>query len=148
MCVIDHLDEGDAASGDPSPVTADGVFRSICVGYEKKTAETSLKGVHVVVQGLGHVGYKLCQYLHAAGAKLTVSNISADVLRKAESEFNAKVVDPDEIYKVEADIFSPCALGAVINPETVDQLKVKVIAGDLVTLRRRNDRRNRIAGIR
>ena len=123
------LNEGEAASGDPSPVTADGVFRSIRIGYEKKTGEKSLEGVHVAVQGLGHVGYKLCEHLHGAGAKLSVSNISTDVLRKAESEFDAKVVEPDEIYGVKADIFAPCALGAIINPETLDQLKVKVIAG-------------------
>ncbi|NNC37213.1 MAG: Glu/Leu/Phe/Val dehydrogenase [Acidimicrobiales bacterium] len=123
------LEEGDAASGDPSPVTADGVFRSIKVGVEKQIGSRSLKNVHVAVQGLGHVGYALCQHLHDAGAKLSVTDINEDVLIKAESAFDANIVDPDEIYAVDAEVFAPCALGAVINPDTIERLKCKVIAG-------------------
>lgn len=123
------LDEGDAASGDPSPVTADGVFRSIQVGYEKKTGSRSLKGVRIAVQGLGHVGFNLCQRLHKAGASLTVTDINTTILKKAETELDAKIVEPNDIYDVAADVFSPCALGAVIHPDTIDRLKCKVIAG-------------------
>lgn len=123
------LNEGEAASGDPSPVTADGVFRSIVVGYEKKTGTRSLKGVDIAVQGLGHVGYNLCERLHQAGAKLTVTDINTAILKKVETELDAKIVEPQDIYDVEADVFSPCALGAVINPETIDRLKCAVIAG-------------------
>ena len=123
------LNEGEAASGDPSPVTADGVFRSIVVGYEKKTGTRSLKGVDIAVQGLGHVGYNLCERLHQAGAKLTVTDINTAILKKVETELDAKIVEPQDIYDVEADVFSPCALGAVINPDTIDRLKCAVIAG-------------------
>lgn len=123
------LEEGEAASGDPSPVTADGVFRSIQVGVEKKSGSRSLKDIHVAVQGLGHVGYTLCQHLRAAGAKLTVTDINTAVLKKAESELDAKLVSPNEIYAVNAEVFAPCALGAVINPDTIEKLKCKVIAG-------------------
>ena len=123
------LNEGKDASGDPSPVTADGVFRSIQVGYEKKTGSRSLKDVRVAVQGLGHVGFDLCRRLHEAGAKLTVTDINTAVLQKAETEWGAKIVEPEDIYSVETDVFSPCALGAVINPDTIDKLKCQVIAG-------------------
>jgi len=123
------LDEGKDASGDPSPVTADGVFRSIQVGYEKKTGSRSLKGIHIAVQGLGHVGFDLCRRLHKVGAKLTVTDINTAVLKKAENEWGAKIVEPEAIYAAEADVFSPCALGAVINPKTIEVLKCHVIAG-------------------
>ena len=123
------LNEGDAASGDPSPVTADGVFRSIQVGLEKKTGSRSLKGIRVAVQGLGHVGYDLCRRLHKAGAKLTVTDINTAVLKQAEADLSAKLVEPDEIYGVDMDVFAPCALGAVINPDTIDRLTCQVIAG-------------------
>jgi leucine dehydrogenase len=126
---VGGLMAGEAASGDPSPVTADGVFRSICVGYFKKTGNKSLKGARVNVQGLGHVGFNLCQRLHRAGAILTVTDINTAVLKKAGAECGAKIVEPDDIYDVEADIFAPCALGAVINDDTINRLKVAVIAG-------------------
>lgn len=122
------LDDGDAASGDPSPVTADGVFRSIQLAAREKF-DQSLKGLRVSVQGLGHVGYDLCRRLDVAGAQLIVTDIHTPVLEKAESEFGAKVVAPDDIYAVDADIYAPCALGATVNAQTIEQLKVKVIAG-------------------
>lgn len=122
------LNDGEFASGDPSPVTADGVFRCIKLATEKKL-NTSLKGQRVAVQGLGHVGYDLCRRLDQAGAKLIVTDINTEILQTAESEFGAKVVSPDDIYGVDADIYAPCALGATLNPKTLDQLRVSVIAG-------------------
>lgn len=122
------LNEGEFASGDPSPVTADGVFRSIKLGAQKKLG-TGLKGLRISVQGLGHVGFDLCRRLDAVGAKLIVADINADVLAQAESQFGATIVAPDDIYAVEADIYAPCALGATINAQTVEILKVQVIAG-------------------
>ncbi|PHR60360.1 MAG: amino acid dehydrogenase [Robiginitomaculum sp.] len=122
------LDDGEFASGDPSPVTADGVFRSIELAVGKKLA-SPLKGLRVSVQGLGHVGYDLCRRLHNVGAKLIVTDINTDILKRAEDEFGAKIVAPDDIYEVEADVYAPCALGATINPNTIEQLKVSVIAG-------------------
>ncbi|PHS36948.1 MAG: amino acid dehydrogenase [Robiginitomaculum sp.] len=121
------LDEGDAASGDPSPVTADGVFRCIKLAADKRGI--ALKGARVAVQGLGHVGYTVCKLLNAVGAKLVVTDINTDAVKKVCSDFGAKMVTPDEIYAQDVDIFSPCALGAILNPDTVDQLKAKIIAG-------------------
>lgn len=122
------LDDGEFASGDPSPVTADGVFRSIKLAADKKLG-APLKGLRIAVQGLGHVGYDLCRRLDAVGAKLIVTDINTDVLQNAESEFGAKIVAPDDIYAVDADIYSPCALGATLNPQTLEKLKVSAIAG-------------------
>ncbi len=122
------LDEGEAASGDPSPVTADGVFRSIELGVLKKM-NCSLQGLTIAVQGLGHVGFDVCRRLHEAGAKLIVTDINKSVLEDAASQFDARIVGLDEIYGVNADVFAPCALGAILNPETIPQLKVKIIAG-------------------
>jgi leucine dehydrogenase len=125
---VGGLMDGEAASGDPSPVTADGVFRSIRLAYDHRF-NAPLKGSHIAVQGLGHVGYALCRLLHAAGAKLTVTDINPDVLKQAKSDFDAKIVAPDDIIGVEADVLAPCALGAVINQDSIDQLKCKIIAG-------------------
>ena len=121
------LDEGDAASGDPSPVTADGVFRCIKLAANKRGLD--LAGATVAVQGLGHVGYTVCKLLHGAGAKLVVTDINQHAVRSAANAFGAKTVAPDEIYAQAADVFSPCALGAVLNPDTIGQLKVGIIAG-------------------
>ena len=123
------LDEGPAASGDPSPVTADGVFRSIKVAVHHAMDLTSLRGLRVAVQGLGHVGYGLCEHLFKAGVLLTVTDINKAVLDRAKSELGAIVVDPHEIYGVEADVFAPCALGGAISEATLPQIKAKVIAG-------------------
>lgn len=121
------LDEGDAASGDPSPVTADGVFRCIKLAANKR--ELDLDGTTVAVQGLGHVGYTVCKLLHDAGAKLIVTDINQHAVMDAANEFGAKTVAPDQIFAQDADVFSPCALGAILNPDTIGQLKVGVIAG-------------------
>ena len=122
------LDDGEAASGDPSPVTADGVFRCIRLAVRKKM-NSELQGKTIAVQGLGHVGYHVCRLLTQAGAKLIVTDINASVLRQAQEELGAIIVDPDAIYTVHADVFAPCALGAVINPDTIHVLRVKAIAG-------------------
>ncbi|MEE9272843.1 MAG: Glu/Leu/Phe/Val dehydrogenase dimerization domain-containing protein [Robiginitomaculum sp.] len=122
------LDEGEAASGDPSPVTADGVFRSIVLAVRKKMG-CGVEGLSVAVQGLGHVGYDVCARLHGAGANLIVTDINQYVLKKAREQFGAKVVDLDAIYDADVDIFSPCALGAILNQETLPRINAKIIAG-------------------
>lgn len=121
------LDEGDAASGDPSPITADGVFRCIKLAAQKRGL--ALSGATVSVQGLGHVGYTICKLLHAAGSKLIVTDINKQAVDSAVNEFGAKAVAPDDIYAQTADIFSPCALGAILNPKTIRQLKTKIVSG-------------------
>ena len=120
--------EGHGA-GDPSPLTAYGVFVGLKAAVKHRLDRNDLKGLKVAVQGLGHVGYTLCRHLHEAGAKLIVTDINTDVLEKAKTEFGATVVGLDEIYDVDADVYAPCALGATLNDDTIPRLKVPVVAG-------------------
>lgn len=115
--------------GDPSPVTAYGVFHGIRASARQKFGDDSLMNRHITVQGLGHVGSHLCRLLTEAGARITVADIDPERVRSMEKEFDATGVDPDEIYGVEADIFAPCALGAVVNDDTLQVLRVQVVAG-------------------
>jgi len=116
-------------SGNPGPFTALGTFLGIKAAVKHKLNRDSLDGISVAVQGLGSVGYALCEKLHNAGATLVVTDINQEILNKAESEFGAKTVSLDDIYKQDVDVFSPCALGASINDETIKQLKAVIIAG-------------------
>ena len=116
-------------SGDPSPVTAYGVYRGIKAAAKERFGSDSLDGMRIAVQGLGHVGYYLCQNLAAEGAKLTVTDIDEERVRRIVEEFDAEGVTPDSIYDVEAEVFAPCALGAVVNDETIPRFKFQIIAG-------------------
>jgi len=116
-------------SGDPSPVTAHGVFRAIQASAKERWGSDDLSNRTVAVQGCGHVGYYLAKELHETGAKLVVTDIDAERVKRAVSEFSARAVLPDEIYAVQADIFAPCALGAIINDKTIPQLRVEIVAG-------------------
>jgi leucine dehydrogenase len=116
-------------SGDPSPVTAYGVYMGIKAAAQARYGSDSLEGKHVTVQGVGHVGYYLCEDLHAEGARLTVTDIDGERIQRCVDDFGATAVEPDEIYGVDADIFAPCALGAVINDDTLKAFKVDIIAG-------------------
>ncbi|GMA52441.1 leucine dehydrogenase [Alicyclobacillus contaminans] len=117
------------SSGNPSPMTAYGVFRGIQATANVALGSPDLAGRTVAVQGLGSVGYSLAEQLRAAGANLIVTDINEDQLRRAASELGARVVAPAEIFDVECDIFAPCALGAVINDDTVERLRCKAVAG-------------------
>lgn len=116
-------------TGDPSPHTALGVFEGIKASVRFKLNRSSLKGVHVSIQGLGHVGYEVARLLHQAGAKLTVTDIDQVRVTQCEKNFNAASVSPDQIYAVDADVFCPCGLGAIINDTTLPKLRVSIIAG-------------------
>ena len=116
-------------SGDPSPVTAHGVFRSIEASAKWRWGSPSLSGKTVVVQGIGHVGYFLCRELHEAGANLIVSDIHAQKVDRVVKEFGAKSTTDAAVYGVKADIFAPCALGAILNDDTIPQLKVEIVCG-------------------
>ncbi|HVM43218.1 MAG TPA: Glu/Leu/Phe/Val dehydrogenase [Gemmatimonadales bacterium] len=116
-------------SGDPSPVTAYGVYQGIKAAAKVRLGSDSLAGKTVAVQGCGHVGYYLCGYLHEEGARLVVTDIDTEKVKRVVEEFRAKAVGLDDIYGVQADVFAPCALGAVINDNTIKWLKVKVVAG-------------------
>jgi leucine dehydrogenase len=115
--------------GDPSPVTAHGTYRGMKACAKQKYGDDSLAGKHVAVQGVGHVGYHLCAYLAEEGATLTVTDIEEKRVQKVVAEFGAHAVAPDAIYAVDADIFAPCALGAVINDRTLPVLRVDIVSG-------------------
>jgi leucine dehydrogenase len=116
-------------AGDPSPSTAYGVFMGIRAAAAHKLGRNSLDGLRVAVQGLGHVGYRLCRYLKGDGAELTVTDIHEDNVARAVTDFGAAAVAPDAIYGVDSQVFAPCALGAVINDETIPLLKARIVAG-------------------
>ncbi|NLY80532.1 MAG: Glu/Leu/Phe/Val dehydrogenase [Lysinibacillus sp.] len=117
------------SSGNPSPVTAYGVYLGIKASAKEAFGDESLKGRKIAVQGLGNVAYTLCEYLHREGAKLIVTDINPKAVERVVKDFGAEAVEPNEIYSQDVDIFSPCALGAIINDDTIPQLKAKVIAG-------------------
>ena len=118
-----------SAMGDPSPSTAKGVLAGIraSIGFLDKRQD--LDGVHVAIQGLGHVGYALARLLHDSGVHLTVADINTQRALDACAEFGATVVESDEIYAVEADVFAPCGLGGVLNETTIPKLKCRCVAG-------------------
>ncbi len=123
---ISHDGQG---SGDPSPTTAYGVYVGLKAGVRHRLGKESVKGLTVAVQGLGNVGYNLCKLLAKDGAQLVVTDVQADKVALATKELGAKAVDLGDIYGVAADVFAPCALGAIINDDTIPRLKAKVIAG-------------------
>src|SRR2546429_147780 len=116
-------------SGDPSPVTAYGVYRGIkaCAAY--RYGSDRLTGKTVALQGCGSVGYHLATLLHAEGAKLVCTDIDSKRVKRVVDECGATAVAPAEIYGVPADVFAPCALGAVVNDETIGRLEVEIVAG-------------------
>ncbi|HEY0674047.1 MAG TPA: Glu/Leu/Phe/Val dehydrogenase [Longimicrobiales bacterium] len=116
-------------SGDPSPITAHGTYVGIKAAAKHKFGSDSVKGLRIAVQGLGHVGHYLCQYLAEEGAQLIVTDIDEERVRAVVQEFGAEAVAPDKIYSVDAPIFAPCALGAIVNDKTVKTMKFEIIAG-------------------
>ena len=126
---VSGLSTGKAASGDPSPVTAKGVFLGLKATALRAFGTDDLNGRTIAVQGVGHVGGYLCGHLAKAGAKLVITDVNPETLDQVARATGASVVAPNEIYDVEADIFSPNALGAIINPETLPRFTVKVVAG-------------------
>lgn len=118
-----------SADGDPSPWTAMGVRRGIEAAVKHKLKRDHLDGIHVTIQGAGHVGYALAKELHALGARLTMCDTDTIATERCADEFGAVIVKPKRIYQTKADVFAPCALGGVINDETVRTLEVKIVAG-------------------
>lgn len=123
------LDKGASASGDPSPVTAMGVYLGIRETAKRAFGSDDLTGKKVAVQGVGSVGGYTCEYLAKAGAELFISDIDQAALDSVAKATGATIIAPDKIIDVEVDVFSPNALGAVVNPETIDRFTAKVIAG-------------------
>ena len=119
---------GGTRSGDPSPATALGVFIGLREAVLQRLGTADLTGLRVAIQGLGQVGFNLAQQLKAAGAELWVHDIQQANVRRAVEELGAHAVSPQDIYGLEVDVFSPCAMGAVINDETLPLLRAPVIA--------------------
>lgn len=117
------------SSGDPSPMTARGVYKGMKASAKEVYGSDSLEGKTIAIQGLGHVGYYLAKHLHDEGARLIVTDINDEAIKRVVAETGATAVRPDEIFGVKAEIFAPCALGAVINDETIPQFKFQIIAG-------------------
>ncbi len=117
------------SSGDPSLVTAYGVWQGMKACAMEVWHSDSLRGRRVAIQGAGHVGYHLAEHLREEGAEIFVSDINEDNLNRFVRDIGARAVGPDEIYGLDVDIFAPCALGAILNEKTIPVLKAKVVAG-------------------
>jgi leucine dehydrogenase len=116
-------------SGDPSPVTAYGVYMGMKAAANKAYGSDSLKGKKVTVQGVGHVGMHLVDHLTKEGAKVYITDINQEKLKRVADKSGATVVGMDEIYDMDVDIYAPCAMGATINDATIERLKCSVIVG-------------------
>ena len=116
-------------SGNPGPFTAYGTYLGVKAAVKHKLGKDSLEGIKVAVQGLGSVGYGLCEYLHKEGAELIVTDINQESMDRAATELGATLVGLDDIYHQDVDVYSPCALGATINDKTLEIIKATVIAG-------------------
>jgi leucine dehydrogenase len=127
--IVDKPSEEGMRSGDPSPATAYGTFIGIKAAVKERLGRDSLEGLRVAVQGVGNVGFDLARQLKEAGAELWVTDIHRDALTLAAKELGATVVAPEAIFGLDVDVFAPCALGAIINDQTLPQLKAKIVAG-------------------
>jgi leucine dehydrogenase len=125
----DHVVGLPGKSGDPSPVTAYGVYMGMKACASQQFGSDSLAGKKVAVQGVGHVGEYLVKHLVSEGAEVTITDVHQDTLKRVSNEYGVKVVGLDEIYDVPMDIYAPCALGATINDDTINRLKCSIIAG-------------------
>ncbi len=126
---VTGIDKALGGSGDPSPVTAFGVYMGMKASMKSLTGSDSLKGKTVAVQGAGHVAEFVCQHLKKEGAKIFISDIFAEKVERVAKAAGATVVEAEAIYDVAADIFCPCALGAIVNDHTIPRFKFKIIAG-------------------
>lgn len=115
--------------GDPSPYTALGVFSGIRAALRHRFATDALSGLTVCVKGLGNVGYRLCGHLHAAGARLIVSDVFAPAVDRAVAAFGAAMIAPDDAHAADCDVFAPCALGGGLNQHTIPDIRAGIVAG-------------------
>ncbi len=123
------LEDGEFATGDPSPHTATGVFLGIRAAVRHKLGQADLKGLTVAIQGVGHVGHDLANHLRKADARVKIADISQENIDTVLADGEAEVIEPDRIHAVDADVFAPCALGGVLNAKSIPDLKAKIIAG-------------------
>jgi len=123
------LDERHGGSGDPSPVTAYGVLHGIKACTKEVFKTKGLSGLTVAIQGAGHVGYHLARHLSKEGVRIIVTDIYKKKAQQVVDEFGAEYVKPEKIYSVKCDIFSPCALGGILDDRNIRALKCKIVAG-------------------
>ncbi|MEO7329296.1 MAG: Glu/Leu/Phe/Val dehydrogenase dimerization domain-containing protein, partial [Minicystis sp.] len=126
---VTGVDQANGGSGDPSPFTALGVRRGIEACARVKLGRDTLEGLHVAVQGVGHVGYHLCKQLAAEGAKLSVADVDPLKAERAQREFGAAVVPLEQIFEIACDVLAPCALGSALNDDTIPRIRATIIAG-------------------
>lgn len=126
---VTGLSENIGGGGDPSPFTAYGVYVGMKACAKEAYGNDSLKGKKVAVQGVGHVGYYLVKHLIKEEANVYISDIFDDKIKSVTGEFDVNVLDTEDIYDFEMDIYAPCALGATINDSTIDRIKCNIIAG-------------------
>ena len=117
------------AGGDPAPKTALGVFLGIEAAARFRLGRPDLEGLKVAIQGVGGVGYHLCKLLAAEGAHLRVADVRADAVDRVRDEFNATAVRAEAIVAADADVFAPCALGAILNSQSICSLRAPIVAG-------------------
>lgn len=121
--------DGGTRNGDPSPSTAYGVFIGLQAAVKHRLGRDDLKGLKVAIQGVGQVGFSLARHLKEAGAELWVTDIQEANVRRTVEQLGAKAVGQHDIYGLDVDVFAPCAMGAIINPQTLEALRAPVIAG-------------------
>ncbi|MBO6782868.1 MAG: Glu/Leu/Phe/Val dehydrogenase [Alphaproteobacteria bacterium] len=128
--VTTHVTGTSKTSGNPSPYTAYGVLRGIEAAVEHRFQRNDgIDGIQVAVQGLGSVGFDLARRLHERGAVLHVADINVEAVTRAADTFGATPVNTHEVHAADVDVFAPCALGAVINDQTVGELRARIVAG-------------------
>jgi leucine dehydrogenase len=126
---VTGISESKGGSGNPSPVTAYGVYMGMKAASKYKFGSDQLQGKRVLVQGIGHVGETLVEYLTQEGALVQIADINQSRLEEVGAKYGAKIFTGENLYTADVDIYAPCALGATINDETVYKIKAQVIAG-------------------
>lgn len=121
--------QGHSHAGDPSPYTAYGIFVGIKAAAQYKLGRNSLDGLNVAIQGVGNVGFHLAKHLKGAGAVISVCDVYEGNLKRAVDELGCQVVAPQDIYATDMDIFAPCAMGGILNDDTIPQLSASIVAG-------------------
>lgn len=126
---VTGISEERGGSGNPSPVTAYGVYMGMKAAARHQFGSDNLEGKKILVQGTGHVGETLIDYLTKEGALVQISDINEARMQEVAAKYGATIYAGDDVYSADVDIYAPCALGATVNDATIDKLKAKVIAG-------------------
>ncbi len=126
---VSGLPESMGGSGDPSPVTAYGVYMGMKAAAKRQWGTDSLSGKKVLVQGVGHVGQTLVDYLSKENAQIILCDINQDRVNEMAAKYGATVVDNEDVFSADMDIYAPCALGATLNNDSIPQLKAEIVAG-------------------